>query len=124
MPELAKKVTVDRARQKLFIDGVEFPYFITEEGVQVHDVATKDVIPTVTVTFFADDIEVIPAADRPDPAEVRSVLAAVHRKVLAEAGVEADEATIDRLVTELLPDVEDAFLLAVRKAQTDLKERS
>lgn len=61
MPEIPKKITIDRKQMKVFVDGVEFPWVITEEGPQVQDVASKTTIPTVALSIFAEDVEIVPA---------------------------------------------------------------
>lgn len=60
MPTMPKKITVDRREKKLYIDGVEFPWFITEEGPSAAGLSGRHEIPRVTLTVFAEDIEVIP----------------------------------------------------------------
>ena len=61
MPELAKKVTLDLARNRLFINGEEFPWHISEEGPVLNDVMARNALRSVSITFYAEDIEVIPA---------------------------------------------------------------
>ena len=61
MPTMPKKITVDRRDKKLYVDGVEFPWFITEEGPSAEGLAGNHEIPRVTLGIFAEDIEVIPA---------------------------------------------------------------
>lgn len=61
MPKLAEKVTLDLARKKLFIDGEEFPYHITEDGPQISDLMNHSALRSVTLTFYVKDIEVLPA---------------------------------------------------------------
>lgn len=61
MPTLAKKITVDLKDQKFYIDGVEFPWFISEEGVDVSGLGTTLEIPRATFTVLADTVEVIPS---------------------------------------------------------------
>lgn len=60
MPELAKKITIDRKTKKLYIDGVEFPWHITEDGPQVDGVCAVHEIPRVTITMHTRDLEIIP----------------------------------------------------------------
>lgn len=59
MPTLAKKITVDLKDQKFYIDGVEFPWFISEEGVDVSGLGTT--LERATFTVLADTVEVIPS---------------------------------------------------------------
>lgn len=61
MPDIASKVTLDLAQKKLFIDGTEFPYAISDDGVSLSDLGSSKSLQAVTLTFFADDVEVIPA---------------------------------------------------------------
>jgi hypothetical protein len=60
MPRLAKKITVDLQREKLHIDGQEFPWYITEEGVHATDLGNPNTLPIVTLSLLAETIEVIP----------------------------------------------------------------
>ena len=60
MPEIAKKVTLDLAKKKLFVDGAEFPWLISKEGPSFGG-DMDGPIRRITLTFFADDLEVIPA---------------------------------------------------------------
>ncbi|MFD7045719.1 hypothetical protein [Rhodococcus jostii] len=59
MQDIAKKVTLDLAAQKLFVDGREFPWMISEEGPTLGGFG-EDEINTVTLTFFAADAEIVP----------------------------------------------------------------
>ncbi|MBF6188005.1 hypothetical protein [Nocardia farcinica] len=68
MPELAKHVTVDLAQKKLIINGEEFPFHIAEGGIQIDRLGALRGPATVTVTFFTEDIEVVPASQPRDPA--------------------------------------------------------
>ncbi|MGW4718858.1 hypothetical protein [Nocardia sp. NPDC004260] len=61
MPELPKLVTLDLAQKKLFIDGVEFPWHISAEGPRLNALMTPDDLRSVTLTFYTEDVEVIPA---------------------------------------------------------------
>lgn len=60
MVKLPKKAVVDLANEKLYIDGEEFPWFITEEGVEVSGLLDRNVLPTLTFTMFSETVEVIP----------------------------------------------------------------
>lgn len=60
MPALAQKVTVDLKQKKLFIDGVEFPWYISEDGVDITGMAANNELPMVSFTILAADVEVIP----------------------------------------------------------------
>lgn len=61
MTEFAKKITIDEQRKKLFINGVEFPWHVTEDGFYVTRLLANNEIPTVSFTVFAETVEVIPA---------------------------------------------------------------
>ncbi|QBG78401.1 hypothetical protein PBI_WALRUS_10 [Gordonia phage Walrus] len=63
MPEIAKKITIDRKHCKVFVDGVEFPWLIEERGPEVENVGAKDDFPIVTIPVVAVDVEVIPRDD-------------------------------------------------------------
>lgn len=60
MPSLPKKVVLDMRCEKLFIDGEEFPWWITESGIEVSGLLDRNSLPTLTFSMFADNIEVIP----------------------------------------------------------------
>lgn len=60
MPAMAKLVTLDLARRKLYVDGAEFPWLISEAGPQLNDLAANNQVRSVTLTFFCDDVVVIP----------------------------------------------------------------
>lgn len=63
MAELAGKVVLDLQQKKLFINGDEFPWAISDEGVSVSGMGRRDELPAVSLTFFAEDIEVVPEAE-------------------------------------------------------------
>jgi hypothetical protein len=60
MPTIAQKVTVDLEHKQLFIDGVEFPWYIAESGVTVDHLLDRSRIPVVMVPLEAVTVEVIP----------------------------------------------------------------
>lgn len=60
MPALPKKITVDMASGKLLVEGVEFPWYISADGVTANDLGDPDSIPSVTFTVLAGAVEVIP----------------------------------------------------------------
>lgn len=64
MPDIAKLVTLDLAKKKLYVDGAEFPWLISEEGPQFTGLAARDRIRSVTLTFFTEDAQVIPEGPR------------------------------------------------------------
>ena len=58
-PELAKKITVDHVKGKLFVDGAEFPWFVGKETITVE----ADFISTVYVPVLCDSFESIGIPD-------------------------------------------------------------
>jgi hypothetical protein len=60
MPALPKKAFLDLNQEKLFIDGKEFPWYITEEGVEVTGLLGRNELPTLSFAMFAETVEVIP----------------------------------------------------------------
>lgn len=60
MPDLAKLVTFDLAKSTLYVDDTEFPWCISENGVQFDNLGARDEIRSVTVTFYAGDVQVMP----------------------------------------------------------------
>lgn len=58
-------VTIDRRNEKLYFDGVEFPWLIEERGPEVEHVADRDNFPIVLVPVIASNVEVIPADGPP-----------------------------------------------------------
>lgn len=60
MPELAKKITIDRKRHKVYVDGVEFPWYIEEQGPRIDDPDTEHGAPVVHLPVIAGDLEIIP----------------------------------------------------------------
>lgn len=59
MPRMADLIKVTRKGRTatLEIDGVEFPWYIAEAGVEV-DVDTREA-PTVTITVLAERVELV-----------------------------------------------------------------
>lgn len=60
MATLAQKITVDLKLKKLFINGAEFPWLISKDGVEVNGLASANALATVALTLLATDVEVIP----------------------------------------------------------------
>ncbi|MGY2019385.1 hypothetical protein [Nocardia gipuzkoensis] len=58
MPEFPELVTLDLARKRLYVDGVQFPWIINEDGLTINNLFTSARVPSVTVTFFPKDVEV------------------------------------------------------------------
>lgn len=63
MPEVAKKVVIDRKRKKLFIEGVEFSWTMDQSGPHVERLPDDDSIGLVTIPICADEVEVIPECE-------------------------------------------------------------
>ncbi len=74
MPSLPKKVVLDMRCDKLFIDGEEFPWWITESGIEVSGLLDRKNLPTLTFSMFAENVEVIPK----DPEEPGYTLSTEH----------------------------------------------
>lgn len=106
MPDIAKHVTVDLAQRKLYVNGEEFPFHIAEGGIRVDGLAAEaGGLATVTVTFFADDIEVVPAG--PTPAareEAQALLHETGKALLTLLGL--DEAAVERILGPLWDDLD------------------
>jgi hypothetical protein len=58
VPEIAKKVVLDKVHKKLFVDGEEFPWHITVGGPDIEQ-SGIETLGEVTLTFYADSIEII-----------------------------------------------------------------
>ncbi|WP_280224952.1 hypothetical protein [Nocardia farcinica] len=106
MPDIAKHVTVDLAQRKLYVNGERFPFHIAEGGIRVDGLAAEaGGLATVTVTFFADDIEVVPAG--PTPAareEAQALLRETGKALLTLLGL--DEAAVERILGPLWDDLD------------------
>ncbi|VFA94757.1 Uncharacterised protein [Nocardia farcinica] len=106
MPDIAKHVTVDLAQRKLYVNGERFPFHIAEGGIRVDGLAAEaGGLATVTVTFFADDIEVVPAG--PTPAareEAQALLHETGKALLTLLGL--DEAAVERILGPLWDDLD------------------
>ncbi|OCH81000.1 hypothetical protein [Gordonia sp. UCD-TK1] len=69
MPEQTKTdldaphVVIDRRDQKLYLDGVEFPYLIDERGPEVENIADANSFPIVLIPVIASDVRVIPVQE-------------------------------------------------------------
>ena len=57
---LPKKAVLDLEAERLFIDGAEFPWYITEDGVEVNSLLDRNAIPTISFAMFAETVEIIP----------------------------------------------------------------
>lgn len=108
MPDIAKHVTVGLAQRKLYVNGERFPFHIAEGGIRVDGLAAEaGGLATVTVTFFADDIEVVPAG--PTPAareEAQALLRETGKALLTLLGLGSDEAAVDRILGPLWDDLD------------------
>lgn len=58
MPELAKKITIDRQTSTIHIDGAEFPWYVADTGIDVTD--DPHAISVVHLPILADHVEIIP----------------------------------------------------------------
>lgn len=56
MPSLIKKIVLDKKSQKLFVDDVEFPWYVQEQ-VQPRDLSHG--FQGVQLTLIAEEVEVI-----------------------------------------------------------------
>jgi hypothetical protein len=92
MPELPKKITVDHAAKKLLVDGVEFPWYIAE-GPTVHDADGPNAVARVSVTLFADAVEVVPASTEQKREAVLAVADALEKFADQEARVKGGTVT-------------------------------
>lgn len=64
-PRLPRKALVDLRSKKLFLDGEEFPWFISQDGIDVQDLGNKKkALPMITFSILVQTVEVIP--DEPD----------------------------------------------------------
>lgn len=91
MPELAKKVIVDHARDKLFIDGIEFPLYIAEDGPKVHEAEDHNGY-IVMIPIIAESIEIIHAKSMGVQAAELRVESA--RRALADAHLHVQDANV------------------------------
>ena len=66
---LAQKITIDRARKIVLIDGEVFPYYITEDGPAVQSPMGNSAIPVVILPVLALDLEIIPEEVAPNGEE-------------------------------------------------------
>lgn len=61
MPEFPKRITVRRRGlngAKILIDGQEFPWYISSDGVTIPNVS-RDGIPSIVIEILADCVDVI-----------------------------------------------------------------
>jgi len=58
MPKVPKVITVDAENHTMLIDGVEFPWHITKDGVTLNNVGTTAYLPSVTITLVTEAVEV------------------------------------------------------------------
>lgn len=69
MPEIAKSVVLNLKQRKLFVDGEEFPWAISEEGPRLEWEGINS-IGAVTLTILADAITVVPDQPSNDPHDI------------------------------------------------------
>jgi hypothetical protein len=60
MANLPQKALVDLRDSKLYLDGQEFPWYITESGVAIDGLGDRDTLPVLTFSIYAETVEVIP----------------------------------------------------------------
>lgn len=60
MTALPKKAVVDLRVGRLFLDGEEFPWFITEAGIDVSGLGDRNALPVLSFSILAETVEVIP----------------------------------------------------------------
>jgi hypothetical protein len=70
MANLPRKALVDLRCDKLFIDGEEFPWFITEDGISITGLGDRNALPMLSFSILAETVEVIP---KEDPLEQESL---------------------------------------------------
>jgi hypothetical protein len=63
MPELPRRAVIDLRANKLFIDGEEFPWYITEDGIDVIGLGDKHALPVLSFSILAETVDVIPKDD-------------------------------------------------------------
>lgn len=63
MPDIAKKAVLNLRHRTFQLDGVEFPWAITDGGVTFNDLGSPGGIRTATLTIFVEDVEVIPEGE-------------------------------------------------------------
>lgn len=59
MPEVARKITIDRKRKKVYINDVEIPWMVSDPGPQVSG-TDSDNLSLVIVPLLAVEVEDIP----------------------------------------------------------------
>lgn len=60
MAEFAERVVVDVPNKTVLINGVEFPWLIQEDGIEVRNLIARDSFASITIEIPAGSIEVIP----------------------------------------------------------------
>lgn len=119
MPEAAKLVTLDLARKKLYVDGNEFPWCISEEGPQLGSVMAANEIRTVTLTFLTEDIEVIPEAGAPNARQAEND--AERLRLAREALIGTGYFTPDEVGPDVAPRITEMFSALSLAPDDDLK---
>jgi hypothetical protein len=64
VPRLPDKAVIDLRAKKLFIDGEEFPWYITQDGIDIDGLGDKNALPMLSLSILVRTVEVIP--DEPD----------------------------------------------------------
>ena len=57
---LVEKITLDRNRHSVSVDGEPFPYYMSTDGPRVDDLFTKDSPTVVWIPIICRDLEVLP----------------------------------------------------------------
>lgn len=57
---ICSKVTVDENDHSVAFDGQRFPFCISEDGIEIHNLGTVGFLPSLTFTVLAESIEVVP----------------------------------------------------------------
>ena len=60
MPKLPKKAVIDLQNKTFHIDGQEFPWYVSEQGIAVDGLLDPNTLCTLTFTMPADTVEIIP----------------------------------------------------------------
>jgi hypothetical protein len=60
-PRKLPVAVVDVVANTLSLDGVEFPWPITSEGISIHGLGHRDAMPTLCFSIFADSVHILNA---------------------------------------------------------------
>jgi hypothetical protein len=59
-PKLPDIAVVDLNDNTLTLDGEKFPYYITQDGIDVDRLGDPNSLPTIGLTLFTHTVQVIP----------------------------------------------------------------